>query len=101
MKNLLKKFKFKTAKTPDLSKYIGSKVTINGEPVTIEKIVGNLTKPAFYEINSEHLIGMLRFHAQILGDHSITEEQFKAFEEIQFEVERVAPPEQKKQEDQA
>lgn len=86
---LLKKFKYKTAAPPDLMKYVGQEVLIDGAPVKIETIVGNAFKPAFYEINGEHLIGMLRFHAQMCGDKSITEEQFKDFEDIIFEVETV------------
>jgi hypothetical protein len=83
-----KKFKFKTDKPPNIEKYIGKTVIIDGNPILIKRIVGNITTPAFYEINGEHLIGMLRFHAQMLGDRSITEEQFKAFEQMQYHVEK-------------
>jgi hypothetical protein len=76
------------AKVPDLSKYIGRKVSIDGKKIKIETIVGNKAKPAFYEINGEHLIGMLRFHAQMLGDKSITEDQFIAFEKMDHHVEK-------------
>jgi hypothetical protein len=77
-------------KTPqDLKQYVGKTVTIEGKPIVIETIVGNIQTPAFFEINGEHLLGMLRFYAQINGDKSITEEQFKAFEEIQYHVEKV------------
>ena len=88
-------FLFKTDKAPDLRQYIGRKVHIPGveEPVTIKTIVGNIITPTYYEINGEHLIGMLRFHAQMLGDKSITEEEFKQFEEMVLEAERM--PEKK------
>lgn len=88
------KFLFKTGKLPDLKKYHGMTVTIPGDPPTtikIIKIVGNLFKPQFYEINDKHLIGMLRFHAQMVGDTSITEDQFKAFEEMELNVEEQSP----------
>jgi hypothetical protein len=74
------------AKIPDLKEYVGKQVWIDGKLVTIEKIVGNLTHVAFYEINGEHLMNMLRFHAQMCGDTSITEEQFKEFEKIEMEA---------------
>ncbi len=84
------------AKVPELKDYIGRTVVIDGQKVKIEKIVGNITKPAFYEINGEHLLGMLRFHAQMTGAKDITEEQFKAFEEMDMEVEKM-PVEPKKE----
>lgn len=87
------------AKQPDLENYIGRFVTIPGEPeqVKIESITGNIgmslrgeaPRPTFYEINGKYLIGMLRFHAQMLGDKSITEQQFLDFENIEFEAERL------------
>lgn len=85
-----KRFKFK-AKVPDLLKYIGKTVLIDGKKIVINRIVGNMTKKAFYEINGEYLMNMLRFHAQMEGDKSITEEQFKAFEEIKMDIEQSAP----------
>lgn len=77
------------ASTPDLSKFIGKYVRIPGVDgsVKIEKIVGNITKKTFFEINGEHLIGMLRFFAQMHGDKSITEDQFIAFEEMELDSE--------------
>jgi hypothetical protein len=86
---LLNKFKMNTGKAPDLKKYIGKTVEIDGQPVLIDTIVGNIWRPQFYEINGEHLIGMLRFHAQMLGDKSITEQEFQDFENIDFHVEKV------------
>ncbi len=89
------KFLFKTGKLPDLTKYVGLKVRIPGKEdippqiVVIDKIVGNVWKPQFYEINDKHLIGMLRFHAQMVGDKSITEEQFLAFEEMDMSAEKL------------
>lgn len=87
-----KLFGFEKPDEREYKKYIGKQVLIpraGDEPlrVTIETIVGHRFKPAFYEINGQHLIGMLRFHAQMNKDNSITEEEFKQFEEIQFEVE--------------
>jgi hypothetical protein len=71
-----------------LSKFIGRTVLIDGNPVVIKKIVGNIEKPQFFEINDEHLIGMLRFFAQMENDKSIKEETIRAFEEMDFHVER-------------
>jgi hypothetical protein len=88
------KFLFKTKKPPNPSDYLGRTVVIEGKKVLITKIVGNLTKPQFYEINGEHLIGMLRFHAQMLKDDSITEEQFKAFEDMELKAEKMTAPSQ-------
>lgn len=86
MSKLKKLFK---ATTPDLAKYLGKTVLIDGKSVKIEHICGNKFKQQFYEINGEHLIGMLRFHAQMMGDKSITEEQFKAFEEMDLHAEKM------------
>jgi hypothetical protein len=83
------KLLFKTKAPPDLKQYLGKKIRIDGKKIKITSIVGNITKPAFYEINGEHLIGMLRFHAQMLGDKTITEEQFLEFEKIQYHVEKM------------
>jgi hypothetical protein len=87
------------AKVPDLKSFIGRNVTIDGKKIKIHKIVGNVgltlgraakdVKPTFYEINDEYLIGMLRFHAQMEGDTSITEEEFLAFENMEFDAERL------------
>lgn len=101
--SLLKKvkdhFKFK-AVVPELKDYIGKKVQIQGikEPVVIEHICGNVgmtlgrgaenIRPQYYEINGTHLISMLRFHAQMTGATDITEEQFQAFEAMEFHAER-------------
>ena len=91
----LKKFKFK-ATPPELKDYVGRTVIIGGESVVIETIVGNMgmslrgdkPRPQFYEINGHHLIGMLRFHAQMTGAQDITEEQFQAFEDMEFHAEK-------------
>ncbi len=89
--NLLKKyipttFKFK-AQVPNLQNFIGRTVKIGDQIVKIETIVGSRVKPAFYEINGTHWIGMLRFHAQMEGDTSISEVTFKQFEEMEMEAE--------------
>lgn len=77
------------AKVPDLKHYIGKTVKIDGKKVTIETITGNKFNPQFYEINGEHLIGMLRFHAHMLGVKDITEEQFQAFEQMDLQAEKL------------
>lgn len=78
------------ATVPNLQKYIGRKVKMpSGQSIVIQTIVGNRWKPQFYEINGEHLLGMLRFHAQMEKDTSITEEQFKQFEEMVIEAEKL------------
>jgi hypothetical protein len=79
---------------PELEEYIGRTVEIDGKPVKINRIVGNFGKtlgrrpedqrPQYLEINGEHNISMLRFFAQMNGATDITEEQFKAFEDMQF-----------------
>ena len=86
---LYNRFKLKTAAAPDLKKYIGRTLVVEGKKVIIETVVGNFTTPTFLEINGTYLIGMLRFFAQMNHDHSITEEQFKAFEEMEFHGERM------------
>ena len=102
VKNLIPKKLFK-ATVPELKQFIGKTVIINGEKIKIKSICGNIgmmlgqkpedAKPTFYEINGEHLMNMLRFHAQMCGDTSITEEQFEAFENIVFEAEKIIPKE--------
>jgi hypothetical protein len=88
----------KTATPPNLKQYIGRNVVIDGKTIVIETIVGNVWKPAFYEINSDHLIGMLRFHAQMLNDKSITEQEFKDFEDIDYHIEKINKLEKPKKE---
>lgn len=88
------------AVVPELKEYIGKYVRVKddeGKPhkVKIRTIVGNMgltlgtdkPRPHFYEINGTYLINMLRFHAQMNGDKSITEEEFIAFENTEFYVE--------------
>lgn len=77
------------AKVPDIEKYLGRTVKIGDEKIVIDHICGNRFKPQFYEINGKHLIGMLRFHAQMLNDKSITEEQFIAFETMELHAEKM------------
>lgn len=90
--NLIEKLRPKKlfkASVPELKKYVGKTVNIDNKPILIESIVGNVFKKTFYEINGQHLIGMLRFHAQMEGDKSITEEQFQAFENMELESEKL------------
>lgn len=99
--NLSPKFLFKTKAPNDLRNYVGRTVLIpefmdidgkktkTGEKkVEIITICGNRFQPNYYEINGEHLIGMLRFHAQMLNAKDITEDQFLAFEEMKMEAEK-------------
>lgn len=80
------------ATVPDLYKFIGKTVVIpNHGKVTIKTIVGNKWKQKFYEINGDHLISMLRFHAQMERATDITEDQFLAFEEMDVECEKLPP----------
>ena len=83
---------------PAPTDYIGRTVVIDGKDVVIETITGNLGRslgrgdkmsPMFYEINGEHLMNMLRFHAQMEGATDITEEQFIAFEQMEIEAEKL------------
>ena len=85
-------FKADKPKDKDYKKYVGKTVIIDGKKIVIERIVGNKFKPAFYEINGKYNIGMLRFHAQMLGDTSITEQEFLDFEAIQMEAESLPKP---------
>lgn len=57
--------------------------------VKIETIVGNKFKPAYFEINGTHLIGMLRFFAQMTGAKDITEDQFQKFENMEISAEKL------------
>lgn len=86
------KFLFSTAPPPALDKYVGKYVRLpTGEKIEIKSIVGNRFKPQFYEINGQHLMGMLRFHAQMLGVKDIPEDQFKAFEEMDIDAKKRSP----------
>lgn len=98
------------ATVPALAEYVGRRVyiqergmldgrmtVISGEWVDIEHICGNRFKQNFYEINGTHLISMLRFHAQMNGDTSITEEQFQAFDEMEMAAEKVRDPKPKQE----
>lgn len=89
--NKLKKL-FK-AQVPELNQFIGRTIIIEGKPVTIHSVVGNATKRTFYEINGKHLMGMLRFHAMMEGDDSITEQEFRDFENMIVDAEKL--PEKK------
>lgn len=90
------------AQIPELEDYIGRKVIIDGKPIVIETMVGNIgltlgrkpkdQRPQYYEINGKHRISMLRFHAQMEGATDITEEQFKQFEEMEFWSEKAEDP---------
>jgi hypothetical protein len=92
------KLLFKADKPGDLKQYFGEMVDIPGVgQVRIKSVVPNIgmtlghskPKPHYYEVNGKHLISMLRFHAQMEGDESITEDDFKAFEEMEFHAEKL------------
>jgi hypothetical protein len=97
-KNIVGKFRME-AEIPQLHQYIGRMVKIPGveTPVMIGTICGNLgltlrgdmPRPQYYEINGKYLISMLRFHAQMTGATDITEEQFRAFESIEWGAEKM------------
>lgn len=77
------------ASVPNIQKYVGKTIKIDGQKVKIKTICGNRFKQNFYEINGEHLMSMLRFHAQMEGDNSITEDQFLAFEAMEMSAEKI------------
>lgn len=88
-------FGFKAEPRDDLKVYLGKRVIIRGvnnnQPLLIESISICHFKPAFYEINGRHLIGVLRFYAQMNNDKSITEQQFRDFEAMETEAEKLPP----------
>lgn len=72
----------------DFSKYLGRPLRcMDGETVTIEKIVGSLVYPTRFEINSTHHIVILDFYKQMNHDKSITEDQINAFDKMDHFVE--------------
>lgn len=91
---------FMEAELPDLKSYIGRTVVIKGRRVEIVSIKGNMglsmgremMRPQYLEINGQHLISMLRFFAQMNGATDITEEQFRAFEEMDCAADHVGGP---------
>lgn len=96
---MISRLLFKAKVPNDLLKYIGrdiiipefmnidgKKTKVSEQKVRIETIVGNRFQPQFYEINGMHLIGMLRFHAQMEKAKDITEDQIEAFEQMQLAV---------------
>lgn len=78
---------------PNLKKYKGESVLIDGERVFIKSIVGNKTKPGFYEINGKYLINMLRLHAQ-LENEEYDDEDYEFFETLECEIEQVKKQDQ-------
>ncbi len=81
------------AEEPNLNDYLGRFVTIRGEKILIKHIVGNRYQPKFLEINGHHLISMLRFFKQMNNDDSITEDQLRAFEEMDVSARKLSPME--------
>lgn len=81
----------------DLQEYIGKQVKcMDGETVTIEKIVGSAIKPSRFEINGKHHIVMLDFYGQINGEE-IPQEEIDAFDEVEFHVETIGAQNGKKE----
>ncbi len=85
----LEKFIGKTVIVPSFLNVSGKREKICDTQVKIEHIVGNRFTPQFYEINGKHLIGMLRFHAQMEGAKDLTEDQFQAFETMECHAEKM------------
>lgn len=76
---------------PEFAVLNGKRTLISETKVKIQTIQGNRFKPKFFEINGEHLIGMLRFYAQMNNAKDLTEDQFLAFEEMDIEARKTAP----------
>lgn len=97
-----KLFGVKKADANDLLKHIGKIVTIptfavlEGERVKLAEdkmvivtICMNRFKQNFIEINGTHLIGALRFFAQMENAKDITEDEMQAFEEMEMTAEKM------------
>lgn len=85
----LKEFIGKSVVIQDVAMLEGKRTVLSEKRVWITHICGNRFKQNFYEINGQHLISMLRFHAQMEGDRSITEDQFIQFEEMEITAEKL------------
>ncbi len=87
----------KTVIVPEFIEIDNKKTLLESHKVVIKTIVGSLVPhtPHYYEINGEHLISALRFHAQMEKATDITEDQFLAFEEMKVEAEKLPEKEKK------
>lgn len=93
------KFKSIQAEKPEpdaLAKFVGKTlITMEGEPVVVETIVGSLIKQSRYEINGKHHVVMLSAHLQLEGV-KITpalQDKIDAFDEMIIEhIERAPRP---------
>lgn len=97
------KLLFKADKPDNPQKYVGKnivipeflelpgegRVKISEKKVVIQSICGNKFKPNYFEINGQYLISMLRFYAQINNAKDITEDDFRAFEEMELTAEKL------------
>ncbi len=81
----------RTVIVPEFIEVDGKKTLLESHNVVIKTICGSLVPhtPHYYEINGEHLISALRFHAQMEKADDITEDQFLAFEEMKVEAEKI------------
>lgn len=62
--------------------------------VKAERIVGNLAKPHYFELNGSHLISILEFYCQLNGKRPSQEElaEFHGWEAIQVDIPRPKSP---------
>lgn len=79
-------------KVPDLEKYIGCTVEIDGKKIKIETVVGNVgmtlgrrpedQRPQYAEINGKYRLSFLRLFAQ-MNNETYTDEEYETFEQMQ------------------
>lgn len=94
-------------KVPDLEKYIGRTVEIEGKKIKIKTVVGNIgmvmgrrpedQRPQYAEINGQYRLSFLRFFAQ-MNNETYTDEEYETFENMQVwsEVSKEEEPEEHK-----
>lgn len=91
--NPLKYFKVRKPKQDELLQYIGKKIhTMEGETVTIETIVRSNPFPTRFEINHKYFVVILDFYRQMIKNTGITDDQVKAFDEMEHYVEKIERP---------
>lgn len=69
-----------------LEDYIGRTVVIDKVIHKIETIKPRFQNPKYFNINGNNPISALRFFAQMNGDKSITEDQFRKFEAMDVDA---------------
>lgn len=79
----------KTIVIPTFATLEGQKIKVSEERVKIETICMNKFQQQFFEINGTHLIGALRFFCQVGNVKDVTEDQMRAFEEMELSAERL------------